>query len=213
VRRAWQLVVGDMPDEIVPYHPQMGGAGHSARCQPDRRTIQPRTRSLVAEVPLTPEPSGHDAIRTDLVEYFVVVVRNSDSLATMVPAVSEVVRSSAIRILDLVAVTTDSNGVAQIIEVDALASFDAIHRIDAEIGGLLSAHDIDLISLALTPDSAAIVLVVEDSWAEPLSTAARQSGGEVLVGERIPRSRIEAALADEHREGPHGQRGTDQDIT
>ena len=55
------------------------------------------------------------------------------------------------------------------------------------VGGLLSTHDIDLVSLALAPDSTAIVLVAEDRWAEPLSAAARQSGGEVLAGERIPR--------------------------
>ena len=124
------------------------------------------------------------------------------SLAPMVPALAEVVRRSAIRILDLVAVTTDANGVARIIEVDEIGGFDGLRRIDIEIGGLLSSHDIDLVSLALAPDSAAIVVVVEDWWAAPLSAAARRSGGEVLAGERIPRSRVEAALAGLPRKEP-----------
>jgi hypothetical protein len=161
---------------------------------------------------LPPESSRHEDIVTDLVEYFVVVVRDPESLETMVPALADVVRSSAIRILDLVAVTTDANGVARLVEVDTIRSLNGLGRIDAEIGGLLSKHDIDLVSLALAPDSTAIVLVAEDRWAEPLSVAARRSGGELLTGERIPRSRVESALASLVREGMGKQHGTNQNL-
>jgi len=142
----------------------------------------------------SPDSPGHDAVTTDLVEYFVVVVRDTEALEKLVPALAEVVRSSAIRILDLVAVATDSNGVARFIELDTITDLDGLTLSDAPLGGLLSTHDIDLVSLALAPDSTAIILVAEDRWAEPLSAAARQSGGEVLAGERIPRGRVEAAL-------------------
>jgi len=154
---------------------------------------------------------SHDEVVTDLVEYFVVVVRDTEALEKLVPALVEVVRSSAIRILDLVAVATDSNGVARFIEVDAIANWDDLTLVDAPLGGLLSTHDIDLVSLALAPDSTAIILVAEDRWAEPLSTAARQSGGEVLAGERIPRSRVEAALKGLGRMGGQTLHGTHQD--
>ena len=86
-----------------------------------------------------------------------------------------------------------------------------MRRRGAEIGGLLSSHDIDLVSLALAPDSVAIVVVVEDWWAEPVSAAARLSGGEVLAGERIPRGRVEAALAGLRQGGAHEQHGPNQD--
>ena len=59
---------------------------------------------------------------------------------------------------------------------------------------------------------AAIVLVVEDRWAGPLSAAARDSGGEVLAGERIPRLRVEAALAGLRREGAPERHGPDNDF-
>ena len=147
---------------------------------------------------------------TDLVEYFVVVVRDTESLEKLVPALLEVVQSSAIRILDLVAVATDSNGVARFLEVDTVASLDGLTMIDPPLG-LLSTHDIDLVSLALARDSTAIILVAEDRWAEPLSAAARQSGGEVLAGERIPRSRVEAALKGIRRQGGHTPHGIAQD--
>ncbi len=86
------------------------------------------TRSLVDEVSVSPEPPGHERIMTDLVEYFVVVVRDAESLASMVPALAEVVGRNAIRILDLVAVTTDANGVARIIEVDDIDGFEELRR-------------------------------------------------------------------------------------
>jgi len=149
---------------------------------------------------------------TDLVEYFVVVVRDTESLEKLVPALVEVVQSSAIRILDLVAVATDSNGFARFLEVDAIASLDGLTLTEPPLG-LLSTHDIDLVSLALARDSTAIILVAEDRWAEPLSAAARQSGGEVLAGERIPRSRVEAALKDLRRLEGHTPHGTHQNPT
>ena len=154
---------------------------------------------------------SHDEVVTDLVEYFVVVVRDTEALEKLVPALVEVVHSSAIRILDLVAVATDSNGVANFIEMDTIASLDGLTLVDAPIGGLLSTHDIDLVSLALAPDSTAIILVAEDRWAEPLSVAARQGGGEVLAGERIPRGRVEAALKGLRRMEGHTLHGTHQD--
>ena len=41
-----------------------------------------------------------------------------------------------------------------------------------------------------------VVLVTEDLWAKSLSTAAQRAGGQIVAGERIPASRVEAALGD-----------------
>jgi len=153
---------------------------------------------------------SHEVV-TDLVEYFVVVVRDSEALEKLIPALVEVVHSSAIRILDLVAVATDGNGVARFLEMDEITNSDELQLLDTPLGGLLSSHDIDLVSLALAPDSTAIILVAEDKWAEPLSAAARQSGGEVLAGERIPRGRVEAALRGLRRVEGDTLHGTHQD--
>jgi hypothetical protein len=128
------------------------------------------------------------------VEYFVVFVRDRASLATLFPALGQVVASSAIRILDIVAVTVGSDGVVEVIEADASGGFADL-GVAGTFGSLLSLHDIELVSLALKPGTAAIVVLAEDRWAAPLSAAARAAGGEVLAGERIVRQRIEAALA------------------
>jgi hypothetical protein len=49
---------------------------------------------------------------------------------------------------------------------------------------------------AVDPESAAIILVTEDRWARPLADAARDAGGLIVAGERIPKARIEAALGE-----------------
>ena len=69
---------------------------------------------------------------------------------------------------------------------------------------MLSDHDIDLASLALRPRSAAIVLVTEDRWAEPLSAAARRAGGQIVGGDRIPATVVESVLIERIEEESSG---------
>ena len=98
------------------------------------------------------------------------------ALASLVPALVELVESARIRILDLVALEKDADGAVTALEVDAVDSISALLDVDGEVGGMLSEHDIELAALALRPRTAGIVLVTEDRWAEPLSIAAQQRG-------------------------------------
>ncbi len=135
-------------------------------------------------------------VATDLVEYIVIVVPDLDSLDTVAPALAEMVNASTIRLLDLVVIGKSPDGEVDVLELEAVDSLRQLGELDGEVGGLLSEHDVELISLALSPGTAGVVVVTEDHWAEPLSIAARQAGGRILAGERIPPARVEAALAD-----------------
>jgi hypothetical protein len=139
---------------------------------------------------------ANDEIRTDLVEYLIVVVPNHEALAAIGAALTKLVENAKIRILDLVVLERDANGAVTVLEVEALESMAPIRSLDIEVGGMLSEHDLELAALALKPGMPAVVLVTEDLWAKSLSTAARQAGGEIIAGERIPASRVEAALGD-----------------
>ena len=59
------------------------------------------------------------------------------------------------------------------------------------MGGLLGEDDVALAADALPPRSTALVLVIEDMWAEQLATAVRSSRGRIVGGERIPRRRLQ----------------------
>jgi hypothetical protein len=64
------------------------------------------------------------------------------------------------------------------------------------VGGMLSGHDIEMLSLALDRGTAAVVLVTEDRWATALGEAVRAAGGHMVAGERIDAHRVRAALSE-----------------
>ena len=56
--------------------------------------------------------------------------------------------------------------------------------------------------------ASALILVVEDRWAQLLSDAAREGGGRIVGGERIPRHRIAQSLRSAgYRSGDTTQEG------
>ena len=131
---------------------------------------------------------------TDLVEYLMVVVPDLGSLRTVTPALADLVASAAIRILDLVCVSKSAEGELTVVEFEEAEGMSALEGVDGDIGGLLSTRDIETASRPLAAGSSAILLVVEDRWAQALSTAARRAGGRVVGGGRVARPLVEAAL-------------------
>ncbi len=151
------------------------------------------------------EPADRrDEVTSDLVEYVIVAVPDQDALATVVPALAELVQTAKIRILDVVVLVRDREGAVTVLEFEDVESMAALRLVEGEVGGMLSDHDIALASHALRPGTAGIVLVTEDRWAEPLSAAARRAGGQIIAGERIPPPRVEGALADRSEDEPEG---------
>lgn len=143
-----------------------------------------------------------DRVSTDLVEYFIVGVPAVDSLAELAPALAELARREAIRILDVVVLVKDLEGAVTALELDAVDSMAALRERHDVVGGMLSEHDLALAATALRPGTAGVIVVTEDRWAAPLSAAARRAGGQIIAGERIPAVRVESALADRSEEDP-----------
>ena len=130
----------------------------------------------------------------DLVEYVVITLAGLSAAASIATALKELVGAARIRILDLVAVVTDADGHYTAIEPESVPGLAALRGVEGEVGGLLSEDDIALACGALTPSTSALILGVEDRWAQLLSDAARAGGGRIVGGERIPRHRIAQSL-------------------
>ena len=141
-------------------------------------------------------PKARDGVATDLVEYFIVSVPDVESLVGLGPALVKLVKRAAIRILDVVVLVKDADGAVDLLELDAVDSMAALRGLDNDVGGMLSDHDLELAALALRPGTTGVVIVTEDRWAKPLSTAARRAGGQIIAGDRIPASRVESILAE-----------------
>ncbi len=143
------------------------------------------------------EPSSErDRIIDDLVGYLVLTVPDRAGLGMVVPALANLVDAGAIRILDLAVVVRGDDGLVTILELESIESLHGLGDVDGEYGRLLTEQDLDQVAGALDPGRTGFIIVTEDRWAEPLSSAAHQVGGAILAGERIPSARLRAALLE-----------------
>ncbi len=150
-----------------------------------------------------PEPTEQPpALATDLVEYLVVALPHLASLGSLVPALTDLVRAEQIRVLDVVVLARGRDGALDVLEVADLDHLAPLLDLADDLG-LLSENDLRLASRAVRLGEVALVVVVEDRWAEQLSAAARRAGGQIAAGERISSLRIEAA-ADVPDDDPGG---------
>ena len=118
------------------------------------------------------------------------------AVTSVVPALVSLVEQATIRIVDVVVLTRDDDGSVATLELEAVEHLAALRDLDVEVGGMLSGHDIEMLSLALDRGTAAVVLVTEDRWATALGEAVRAAGGHMIAGERIDAHRVRAALSE-----------------
>ena len=142
---------------------------------------------------MTPSPLAR--VSADLVEYVIVAVPGVEALGRVAASLTELVESRFIRILDLVVVARDEAGDVVVHELADVPSMDGLARVVGPTPSLLSIHDLELVSTAVRAGTLGVVVVTEDRWAEPLAAAARDVGGRIVGGERIPHVRAELALA------------------
>ena len=129
------------------------------------------------------------------VEYLIIRFPGNRFTGEIAPAIADLVARGTVHILDLVFVTKDADGNVTAVEFEDMEGADAFADIDGEAEGLLNEEDIEIASEALEPNSSALFIVWEDLWAADLARAVLASGGELVVGERIPHTIVEAAFA------------------
>lgn len=111
------------------------------------------------------------------------------------PALRELQESGVVRILDLTFVRKERDGAVSVVELADSEVADQFERILGEEFDLLSDEDLETVAQGLAPESSALVVVWENSWATRLASAVRESSGRVLFMERIPRDGVERAVA------------------
>jgi hypothetical protein len=116
---------------------------------------------------------------------------------SIIPALAELVETGTVRVIDLVVVKKDAAGNVTAAEVsqlddDEAATFD---RLDGEISELFSDQDLAAAGEQLPPNSAAALVLWENSWATRLAAEVASAGGQMLMHDRIPADTVRAALA------------------
>lgn len=130
------------------------------------------------------------------IDYVLIEFPGSQFNGEIAPNLVELVNGGMIRLLDLVFVHKNEQGDIESIELADAMPAEAGDLADIDVGyaGLLAEEDLDAAAEVLDPGSSALLLVWENSWAAPLATAIRESGGQLVASGRIPVNAIIAAL-------------------
>ena len=128
------------------------------------------------------------------VDVAVVLFEGNRFNGEVAPALAELQQSGTVRIIDLAFLTRDADGNAGFVEVEDAEVADAFAGISESQLDLLNDEDLMSMAEGLAPDSSAMVVVWENTWASRLAAAVRGSGGEVISYLRIPRETVVAAI-------------------
>jgi len=137
------------------------------------------------------------------VDYMVVgfPAEKANFSGAMADELKKLIDSGTVRVLDLVMVTKGEDGTVAAAELRDQDESDVgeLRSLEADLSLLLASEDVERVGSELEPGSTAAVLVWENTWAGPLASAIRHSGGELITAGRIPTQALIAA-AEEDRE-------------
>lgn len=128
------------------------------------------------------------------VEYIILSFPGNRFKGEIVPALSKLIESGTVRIIDLVFILKDAQGDVAVFEFDQLEELAPFSTLQGEAGGLVNEEDISYAADALEPDSSATLIVWEDTWATEFALAVRNADGIILEGARIPYQLVDEAL-------------------
>jgi uncharacterized protein DUF6325 len=119
---------------------------------------------------------------------------------------TELIDTDMVRLLDLVIITKDEDGVVDAAELrDADESeVGQLRDLERDLAVLLAAEDVEIIGETLEPGSAAAVLVWENTWAAPFGSAVRRAGGQLVTSGRIPTQALLAAVEADRQAASKG---------
>ena len=135
------------------------------------------------------KPEVHGPIDAIVIEF-----PSGSEGADTATALGHLVDSGAVRLYDLMVVTTDADGASSEADLSPDGPLRAFAEFSGARSGLLTTDDVVEAAGVLEPGKAAAVLVYENAWAIPFVAAARGEGGEVVARARISAQDVMDAL-------------------
>ena len=113
------------------------------------------------------------------------------------PAILELVENGTIRILDLLFVSKDAEGVTTVIQAEDLDEEGAgFLEIDVTQPGALNEEDAEEVSDDLPANSSAMLIAFENVWARKVVDALQDADAVLIDSIRIPVDVVQAAAAE-----------------
>jgi hypothetical protein len=114
------------------------------------------------------------------------------------PALLDLVQAGTVRVFDALFVYRDAEGRVGSLEIGDLGPemLPAFVEIDGGMGaGLLDPEDVATVGADLAPNTSALLLVFENTWAARFAGSCRRAGGELVDIARIPSQAVVDTLA------------------
>jgi len=131
------------------------------------------------------------------VEYIVIRFAGDQLTGDIVPALTDLLEQSLVRLIDLAVVSKAADGTVSILETQELKPevAAAFLKLTGTASGLLSEADLEDLAADLAPGTTAAALLFEHVWATRFATAVRAARGELVLAERIPHAVMAEAQA------------------
>ncbi|HZO36051.1 MAG TPA: DUF6325 family protein [Solirubrobacteraceae bacterium] len=129
------------------------------------------------------------------IDYVVLEWPKLQPTGEVVPLIVDLVDRGVIRLLDVAFVAKDEDGSIVGFDIGGPESAAVgLDTFDGATSGLLDEEDLKQAADVIEPGAAAALLVWENTWAAPVATAMRRSGGQLVASGRIPIQAIVASL-------------------
>lgn len=135
-------------------------------------------------------------------EYIIIGCPGARFTSEIVPELHAIQEKDLIRVVDLLFLRKDAQGVVTVLEVkdlndEELATFGMLKN---NLMGLITHEDIMTMSNAVPVDTSAVVLLLEHLWIGSLEKAIERANGVVYIGGMVPqeaREQLKRELAAE----------------
>lgn len=128
------------------------------------------------------------------VDVAVILFEGNQFNGDLEPALADLAEAGTVRILDLAFVSKNADGDVRFVEVSDDEVADAFEALSGREFELLSEEDLEIAAEALEPDSSALVIAWENTWAARFAAAVRGSNGRVLSLDRVPHANVVIAI-------------------
>jgi uncharacterized membrane protein len=131
------------------------------------------------------------------VDVYIIGFPGNKFTGRIAPAIMELVDNGTIRILDLLFVSKDAEGVTTVVQAEDLGEEGAAFlSIDVTQPGSLGEEDAEEVSDDLPANSSALLVAFENLWAAKLVDALQEADAFVIDSIRIPVDVVQASLAE-----------------
>ena len=117
-------------------------------------------------------------------EYVAIGVQNDHGMAEILPVLHTIEESGALRVLDLLVVSTDATGTVTIQEANDIGADAGPSEADpaAMAPGMLTVEDVQTLARTMPADATAVVVLLEHLWAQALTEAVQRAGAVLYTG-------------------------------